>query len=89
MIHSFQDEENLAPDSPSSSGKRCRDDAMPGDMEDIGQRKVPSLQGHTPPSVTKHTLTLSQQLGGQRGGWRKVLGPPPERGTTKVGEVSH
>ena len=75
----------MTSDLSSPSGKRSHDDSESADMEDMGQRKRPAQQTMARPTVTKHLTTPSQQLLSQKGGWRSVLGPPPERGTTRVG----
>ena len=68
---------------PPSGQKRSHDNSGSSpDVEEIASQKKRSPFS---PTVTKHTLTPSQPLGGS---WRNVLGPPPERGTTKVWYMS-
>ena len=69
--------------SPSSS-KRSHDSSMSHDIEDIGQRKKSTSQGQATPTFTKHKATPPQDPLSQKG-WRDILGPPPDMGSTRVG----
>lgn len=63
----------------SSILKRSHDNSnLAPDIEDVGKTQK---RPHTATCVTKHSVPRSQP---QDGSWKNVLGPPPDRGTTKV-----
>lgn len=76
----------MTSDLCTSPSKRSHDNSsMSPDIEDIGQQQLPPQKKKaTPPRVTKHPLAPSQL---NKNSWKDILGPPPDRGTTKVGVV--
>ena len=69
----------------TSSGKRSHDNDESPDIEDIGAGPAKRLPTRPVATVTKHPVTPSQQLLlGKKESWKDVLGPPPDRGTTRV-----
>ena len=68
----------------SGSGRKRSHEEVSNDIEDLAQQERAHSPGHVRPVVTRHVTTPSQQQVGRRGDWRTVLGPPPDRGTTRV-----
>jgi len=71
--------------SDSSHRKRPHEDTSE-DIEDMGQKENAKSPGNVRPVVTRHLTTPSQQQIGRNENWRNVLGPPPDKGTTRVGK---
>ena len=72
---------------PLATGEKRSHEDVSCDIEDVARQKLPTSPGLALPMVTKHTPTSSQHLIGRKENWKTILGPPPDRGTTKVGVV--